>query len=502
MKTIVVPHSRMLLACLLLLQGSGPVLAQWTELQKLQPASGRTFGAALALDGATMVVGSNREDGNAGAAYVYERQGNGTWLRVARLTASDRSSGDDFGVAVALSGNTIVVGAPDRRGAGGVYVFEKPTTGWADGTQTAKLTAPRPDWQDQFGHAVAVSGQTVAAGDPFHSDRYGGVFVREKPAGGWANATMLRISAPPTDERLTLGASVAVSGNTVVAGAIGAGVGRGRVFVYEKPAGGWVGAPFGTPSTQLFLPNGATNDFFGWAVAVSGSTLVASAVGYARNQGAGFVFEKTAGGWVGPVARLMDQGSAADRFGVSLGLYGDRVVAGAFLHNGNRGAAYVFEKPGGGWANATESAKLTASDGSANDLFGGAVGVWGTSLAVGASKVGTDRGAVYVFGREGSGTVNRASPGPEQGEQRSPRLLVLANPASGGEIRCRVAGLENPEFSLTTSAGQNLGISVKTDGSGKWVLRPQQPRGLGAGVYVVQASEGTTRLTQRVLVVE
>ena len=492
------------LACLLLLLAGGRVLAQWAQLQKLQPASGRAFGAALALEGSTMVVGSNREDGNAGAAYVYERQGNGTWLRVARLTASDRSNGDDFGVAVALSGNTIVVGAPDRRGAGGVYVFEKPASGWADGTQNAKLTAPRPDFQDQFGHAVAVSGHTVAAGDPFHGDQHGGVFVLEKPAGGWANATMTRISAPPTDERLKIGSSVALTGNRLVAGAIGAGGNRGRVLVYEKPAGGWVGPPFGTPSTALVLPNGAANDFFGWAVAASGSTLVASAVGFARNQGAGFVFEKTAGGWAGPVARLMDQGSAADRFGVSLGLNGDRVVAGAFLHNANRGAAYVFEKPGSGWTNATESAKLSASDGVANDLFGGAVGVWGASLVVGAPRVGTDQGAAYVFGPDNSPTLNYASPGSglNRREEHPPELLVLANPVSGGIIRCRVTGMANPEFSLVTSAGRTVGLLANTDGSGEWVLTPRQPRVLGAGVYVLQASEGQTSLTTRVLLAE
>ncbi len=83
---------------------------------------------------------------------------------------------------------------------------------------------------------------------------------------------------------------------------------------------------------------------------------------------------------------------------------------------------------------------------------------------------------------------------------QEPALVVLPNPVRGGEIRCRVSGPENPQFSLTTITGRNLGLSVKTDGSGEWVLTPQHA--LTVGVYVLQASQGQTRLTTRVLVIE
>ena len=79
-------------------------------------------------------------------------------------------------------------------------------------------------------------------------------------------------------------------------------------------------------------------------------------------------------------------------------------------------------------------------------------------------------------------------------------LVVAPNPVAGREIRVRVSGMDDPSFSLTSAAGRSLGISVKTDGSGEWVLTPKQS--LAPGVYVLQASEGQTRLTQRVLVVE
>jgi ELWxxDGT repeat protein len=81
-----------------------------------------------------------------------------------------------------------------------------------------------------------------------------------------------------------------------------------------------------------------------------------------------------------------------------------------------------------------------------------------------------------------------------------PNLVVVPNPVVGGEIRLRVSGLDNPAFGLTTGTGRSMGVSVKTDGSGEFVLTPRQR--LAPGVYLLQASEGQTRLTTRVLVTE
>ena len=88
--------------------------------------------------------------------------------QAAKLTASDGAAYDNFGISVAVDGDTVVVGAPGDDGAGAdsgsVYVFVKPTGGWATSTETAKLTASDGAALDYFGYSVAVDGDTVLVG--------------------------------------------------------------------------------------------------------------------------------------------------------------------------------------------------------------------------------------------------------------------------------------------------------------------------------------------------
>ena len=167
----------------------------------------------------------------------------------AKLTASDGALDDMFGETVALSGDTVVAHSDARvnghDSAGAVYVFVKPAGGWASATETAKLTASDAANDDDFGDGVAISGDTVVAGAPDanvngHSQD-GAAYVFVKPAGGWASATeTAKLTASDGATNDALGNSVAVDGNTVVAGAPFASPGAAYVFV--KPAGGWTSA--------------------------------------------------------------------------------------------------------------------------------------------------------------------------------------------------------------------------------------------------------------------
>ena len=126
--------------------------------------------SAVAIDGNTVVVGF----GASNLAYVYTEPASG-WASslytypTAKLTASDGASGDSFGASVSISGNTVVVGAPDKsingnEAQGAAYVFMEPASGWADMTQTAELTASNGKTSDHLGTSVSVSGNTVVAG--------------------------------------------------------------------------------------------------------------------------------------------------------------------------------------------------------------------------------------------------------------------------------------------------------------------------------------------------
>ncbi|WP_052567165.1 InlB B-repeat-containing protein [Candidatus Magnetobacterium casense] len=243
-------------------------------------------------------------------------------------------------------------------------MFVKPGGGWANGTQTAKLTASDGANSDNLGYSVSVSsdGSTVVAGaylaDPGGLDE-GAAYVFEKGvawADGSGNQTAkLTASDGAIIDKLGNSVSVSSDGGTVVAGASGADLGgtdKGAAYVFVKPGGGWTN---GTQTAKLTASDGANNDFLGNSVSVSsdGSTIVAGA------------YQADPGG-------------------------------------SNRGAAYVFVKPGGGWANGTETAKLTASDGADSDNLGYSVSVSsdGSTVVAGAYKAaagGTQRGAVYTW---------------------------------------------------------------------------------------------------------
>lgn len=144
-----------------------------------------------------------------------------SWVELGELTASEGQAYDRFGCSVAMRGNTIVVGATedmnDLTGAGAVYVFVEPAAG---GTQTAKLTASDGQRGDLFGATVAISDDTIVVGAPFANMSQGAVYVFLKPASGWANMTeTAKLTASDGMAQDEFGFSTAISGNTIVTGA-------------------------------------------------------------------------------------------------------------------------------------------------------------------------------------------------------------------------------------------------------------------------------------------
>jgi hypothetical protein len=225
----------------------------------------------------------------------------------AKLTASDGAALDGLGASVAVSGRTVVVGAPGaavgpNSGQGAVYVFTEPGTGWAGETQAAKLTASGGASHDGLGASVAVSGGTVVAGAPGAAvgpnSGQGAVYVFTEPGTGWADETQAaKLTASGGAASDDLGRSVAVSGGTVVAGAPGAAVGsntfQGVVYVFTQPGTGWADE---TQAAKLTASDGAANDNLGQSVAASGGTVVAGAPGSNAGHGAVYVFGSSATG--------------------------------------------------------------------------------------------------------------------------------------------------------------------------------------------------------------
>jgi FG-GAP repeat len=390
------------------------------------------LGISLAASGDTIVVGAAGHSVGAtgsaarqGAAYVFVKPPSG-WANATdpvELTARDGADGDRFGSSVAISGDTIVVGARGHRvgannTAGAAYVFEKPVFGWANATQDAELTASDGAPGDSFGNSVAISGDTVVVG-PFQHQvganlDQGEAYVFVKPAGGWLDSTqtaILKLYNGAAND--ALGQVVAISGDTVVVGAHGRQVEQhefeGAAYLFTKPVGGWADEVF--PSV-LTPTDGGTNDAFGDAVAISADTIVVGAplhqIGLS-SQGAAYVFEKTFFGWgsSGQTSELSaSDGATNDGLGISVAVSGATVLAGGYAHrvgpNQAQGATYVFTRPAAGWPSATtQTAELTASDGAAGDVLGLDVAASGSSIFASAPlrSIGGQarRGAVYVF---------------------------------------------------------------------------------------------------------
>jgi FG-GAP repeat len=383
---------------------------------KLHASDGVGLNLPVATSGRTIVVGAG--SGPTGAVYVFERPLRG-WqsaTEVAKLTPSDTTSGA-FGASVGIDGDTIIVGNPGDGTFGSAYVFERPAGGWTDAHEDGKLT-PSGDTGFLFGESVGVSGDSAIVGAEWSKvgthDMQGAAYVFVRPSGGWTDANeTARLTTSTGVSNDVFASSVAIDGDTAVAGAPGVNVAvntpnRGYVYVFVAPSGPDSWTSDSTPDATLVASEGATGDYLGFSVAISGPTLVAGAmqddIDSNTNQGSGYLYERPAGGWTDEIesAHLVaSDGGLVDRLGYSAAIHGDSVLLGSPGHDvdtkTDQGAAYLFNKPAGGWLTApnplNEDAKLVAADGHMDDAFGGGVGLSADTIVVGARG-----GSAYVFG--------------------------------------------------------------------------------------------------------
>ncbi|RZI54056.1 MAG: hypothetical protein EOP12_04965, partial [Pseudomonas sp.] len=323
-------------------------------------AAGNLFGSdSIAMDGNTLVVGVPDFNNEAGAVYVYTRSVDGlSWSQSSILTPSNPSSDDRFGQSVAISGNTIVVGAPfeDSSGkavvtdpptdiginritdSGAAYVFKLSGSTW---TETAFIKAPNSEQDYLFGSSVAVNGSVIAVGSTADNKNASGVSA-----------------SPPNG-----------NGNKDNSGA---------VHVFGPSGSLWVARIYLKPS------NVAAEMKFGTSLALSATAIMVGAPGdstLGTNSGAAYLYRYDASScvlesYIKPSVTL-----AGQQFGVSVGLGSNLAVVGAPSNNPNSGSAYVFARSGSTW---TQQFHLTASNSSSGDRFGASVSISGSMILVGS----------------------------------------------------------------------------------------------------------------------
>jgi hypothetical protein len=355
--------------------------SQQAELTAPHHAAHDGFGYSVAVSGSTAVVGAYAKNSGTGAAYVFVRSGS-TWSQQAELSDPGGAADDGFGSSVALSGSTAVVGTPGQNSAtGAAYVYVRTGSIWS---RQAELTTPGDAPGDDFGASVAISGSTAVAGAPGTTSGTGAAYVFTRSAGTWSRQATL--TSPGTAPGDIFGTAVAISGSTAVVGAYGTNSYTGMAYIFTRSAGTW------SQQATLADPGAAAHDFFGYSVAISGSTAVVGAYGTSAATGTAYIFARSGGTW-SQQATLTDPGGVpGDCFGYSVTLSATTAVVGAPGTGSLAGAAYMFT--GSTWS---RQATLTAPNGAANEQFGASVALAKSTAVVGTPGKSSLTGAAYVF---------------------------------------------------------------------------------------------------------
>ncbi|MGD9547331.1 MAG: T9SS type A sorting domain-containing protein [Candidatus Krumholzibacteriia bacterium] len=432
--------AKVLAFSLSLAPGGAVATTETAVLFSSDAAAGDDFGWSLAVEGTTLVVGAPNADvaGNSsqGAVYVFEDQV-GSWVQIQKLTASDGAAFDQFGFAVAVSGDLMVIGAEEapigpNSSQGAAYVFERTGGIW---TEIHKLEEPSTiENFAEYGHSVDIEGETVVIGGSKAGPvAHGRVYVYGRNEGGadaWGLVAELQDDI--NDSNAGFGESVDLEGDHLVVGALlldrvqGTYNNEGGAYVFTRDGSGvW------SQSAKLFGSDAAGNDRGGIDVAMDGMKVVVGAYSYENGgygRGAAYLFDnptQTPGGWV--ETAILTPGDPEDfgYFGHAVAVLGNDVWVGAEGHTSGAGKAYRFNVDQGGPGSWGEAEQYVSGSPAANDLLAYAMAVDSGTVALGAFAMDVG-GAVLVYPAPGGGAS--PVPGDRAPGASAGRLAAYPNP--------------------------------------------------------------------------
>lgn len=345
------------------------------------------FGQDVAMSGSTLVVGDpgatvgGRAD--RGAAYVFTKSGT-SWSQVAELTGDPGAgANDEFGTAVAIAAGTIVVAGGAGGGNSYVQVFKGAGASWAEVDRFID-----PGKGNDFGAEVAVSGSLIAVSAPDQLvDKVadaGRVYIFERSGPGWSAKGNVEPSPPAGSE---FGEAVAVAGSLLAVGSNASADAPATVDLYTQS-----GRALSQSATVSDPSGNDPSDLFGTSLSLSGSTLLAGAQGADAGAGAAYLFSESGSTWTRSATLTASDASLGKAFGYAVALSGATAVAST-----PHGEAYVFTESGTSWHEVAERSSPSSID----SQFGFAVALSGRSFAVGApdASVGSnaDQGAVIAY---------------------------------------------------------------------------------------------------------
>ena len=351
------------------------------------------FGNSVAMDGNTAIVGAQNAlvgGVSKGRAFVYVFNGS-SWVLQATLKAPDGVQGDGFGFSVAVSGNSVIVSAPyhtvgTKTQLGVVYIFVRSGTTWS---KQAEFGPADGSSYDFFGGAVAIYGNTAVIGSTFHKvgthAGQGTAYVYVRQLSSWT--LQGHLNGPGSAQSDHWGSSVALYGNMALVGspyhAVGGNLDEGAVDTFVRSGTSW------SFQQQLTCPNSLAGDHCGWSVGLSGNTAIVGSPdiklgGY--RSGAANIFVQIGSTWYSQAQLNPNPAQDDVAVGASVSVSGNYAVIGAPILqvNGNvqQGAAWVYARSGNAWYQ--QGPFLSGADGATYDEFGGAVAISGLNVLVGA----------------------------------------------------------------------------------------------------------------------
>ncbi|MDJ0615197.1 MAG: FG-GAP repeat protein [Calothrix sp. MO_192.B10] len=363
----------------------------WIQNAKLLATSTRNkdqFGYAVAASQNTLVVGAARETRD-GKAHVFVWNGE-NWQEQAELIHTRTTTDDAFGHAVAIDGDTIVVGAPyENRKTGAAYIFQRHDTTWQ---QVAKLTPSdaQPGALFSYG-SVSIDGDTIVIAAVDDRNRQGAVYIFHQDNQHWVEEA--KLVDPQADKGYRFGYRVKIRGNTIVVGHdirnLSQGIyGYGKVHLFQRENHHW--------RQQIVLYPGEPSNFFGHAVSISDNLVVVGAF----YDDAAYLFSRQGENWIPKAILKGDPSPSPSWFGFDVFIDGEIVVVGAPYANesGQRsGAVYIYTYESGDWI---RQGKIIGNDITATEEFGFSVTANQEMVIIGSvhnQARGHDTGAVYTF---------------------------------------------------------------------------------------------------------
>ena len=381
--------------------------------------SGKNFGQSLSLENRTIIVGSPQDNddewakqverGATGAAYIF-RERVGQWDRIAKLLPHDVMEDDGFGYAVAMSGNTVVVGSISHSAGGALsgaaYVYAQKGGKWI---KQAKLIDTVSSSENEFGYAVAITDDMAVVGsrqDDRRGINAGSVYVYasqtdDKGESRWDKQSILTANDPAIGAQF--GHAFAVDEDTIIVGAHSMddfGIDSGAAYLFVRTSNVW------NQQAKITGKDLTTGDLFGYSVALDGDLAIVGAHGTNQGAGAAFVFARENAIWTQQAKLEVNDPTLGDAFGYSVAIHQQTIIIGAPKNDvagTDAGTAYVFIKQGVNWI---LQSKLMAADAAIGDQFGVVVtidkdtvivGAWLDDVTVPETGSAPDAGSAYAF---------------------------------------------------------------------------------------------------------